>query len=180
MDRDSDPRRAPGGLSRRGFFGVAGLALLERTGTSDRQVVAQCHISTPTATPSPGNSEFEELSILELQAGMASGRWTSRAIVQGCLGRIEALDRRGPDLRHVLETNPDALEIADTLDRERREGRSRGPLHGIPVLLKDNIDTADRMTTTAGSLALEGSHAPRDAFLAERLREAGAVRKSVV
>jgi amidase len=175
MDRDSDPPGVPRGLSRRGFLGVTGLALLERGPTPGRKGAAQRHLSTLTVKPSHRESEFEEVSISELQAGMASGRWTSRAIVQGCLSRIEALDRRGPALRHVLETNPDALEIADALDRERREGRSRGPLHGIPVLLKDNIDTADRMTTTAGSLALEGSHAPRDAFLAERLRRAGAV-----
>src|SRR5262249_56620012 len=89
--------------------------------------------------------------------------------------RIQALDRSGPTLRAVIEVNPDALTIADTLDAERTAGRLRGPLHGIPVLIKDNIDTADHMTTTAGSLALEGSIAGRDAFIVDRLRAAGAV-----
>lgn len=96
-------------------------------------------------------------------------------LVEGSLRRIADLDRRGPALRHILETNPDATAIARQLDVERRAGHVRGPLHGIPVLLKDNIDTADRMTTTAGSLALEGSRASQDAFLAQRLREAGAI-----
>jgi amidase len=91
------------------------------------------------------------------------------------LSRISDLDRQGPTLRHVIETNPDALSIADSLDNERKAGRVRGPLHGIPVLVKDNIDTADRMTTTAGSYALQGSIPLRDAFIAQRLREAGAI-----
>jgi amidase len=132
-----------------------------------------------TAPLAPGNGappfELEERTIAELQAGMASGQYTAHALVEQYLGRIEALDRQGPTLRHVLETNPDALAIADALDAERRSGRTRGPLHGIPVLVKDNIDTADRMTTTAGSLALAGSHAARDAFIVRRLREAGAI-----
>jgi amidase len=119
--------------------------------------------------------ELEELTIAALQDGMAKGRWTAHTLVERYLERIEQLDRRGPELRLVIETNPDALALADTLDRERRDGRVRGPLHGVPVLLKDNIGTADRMTTTAGSLALEGSIPARDAFLAARLRAAGAV-----
>lgn len=106
---------------------------------------------------------------------MAAGRCTARSLTQAYLRRIEALDRRGPTLRSVLELNPDALAIADALDRERKAGRVRGPLHGIPVLIKDNIDTADRMTTTAGALALQGSVAPRDAFIVERLRGSGAI-----
>jgi amidase len=106
---------------------------------------------------------------------MESGRWNSRDLVDGYLGRIAELDRTGPTLRHILELNPEALAIAESLDRERAGGRIRGPLHGIPILLKDNIDTGDRMTTTAGSLALEGSRARQDAFLAARLRAAGAV-----
>ena len=117
----------------------------------------------------------DERSIAELQQALASGALTSRALVQQCLDRIAALDRHGPMLRAVIETNPDALSIADALDAERRSGRGRGPLHGIPVLVKDNIDTADRMTTTAGSLALEGSRPSRDAHVAARLRAAGAV-----
>ena len=119
--------------------------------------------------------ELEEVTLAQLREGMAAGRWTSHRIVEQYLERIAAMDRSGPALRSVIETNPDALALADKLDRERASGGSRGPLHGIPVLLKDNIDTADRMTTTAGSLALEGSIPPRDSFVAERLRAAGAV-----
>ncbi len=119
--------------------------------------------------------ELEEATIDQLQAGMAAGRHTARQIAEGYLARIEAIDRSGPTLRSVIETNPDALDIADALDRERREKGPRGALHGIPILLKDNIDTADRMMTTAGSLALVGPAPERDAFLVERLRAAGAV-----
>jgi amidase len=106
---------------------------------------------------------------------MAAGKMTARSITQQYLDRIGELDRKGPTLRHVIETNPDALTIADTLDQERKAGRVRGPLHGIPILLKDNIDTADRMTTTAGSLALAGSIPLQDAFIAAKLRAAGAI-----
>jgi amidase len=128
-----------------------------------------------TATFTSVAFELEELTIAELQDAMASGRYTSRQLVELYLRRIEQIDRNGPELRSILETNPDALEIADRLDAERRDGRVRGPLHGIPIVVKDNIDTADRMMTTAGSLALEGWIAPQDAFVVERLREAGAV-----
>jgi amidase len=119
--------------------------------------------------------ELEEATVAQLQQGMESGRWTARALTEEYLRRIEQIDRHGPELRSILETNPDALAIADELDRERRARGARGPLHGIPVLLKDNIDTADRMTTTAGSLALEGSIAAQDSGVAQRLRAAGAV-----
>jgi len=119
--------------------------------------------------------ELEEATIADLQAGMSAGRMTSHSITQLYMARIEELDRKGPTLRHVLEINPDALAIADSLDRERKSGRVRGPLHGVPILLKDNIDTADSMTTTAGSLALEGSIPLQDAFIAAKLRAAGAV-----
>ncbi|HEV8398415.1 MAG TPA: amidase [Gemmatimonadales bacterium] len=118
---------------------------------------------------------LEETTIAQLQDGMKAGRLTSRAITQAYLDRIAALDRQGPALRAVLETNPDALTIADGLDAERRRGKVRGPLHGIPVIVKDNIDTHDKLQTTAGSLALEGNIAVRDAFIVERLRAAGAV-----
>ncbi len=118
---------------------------------------------------------LEEATLADLQAGMSSGRMTSHSITEQYIVRIEELNRRGPGLRHVLEVNPEALDIADSLDRERKTGRVRGPLHGIPILLKDNIDTADRMTTTAGSLALEGSVPLQDAFIAAKLRAAGAV-----
>ena len=119
--------------------------------------------------------DLEELSITDLQRDMVQGRRTARSITEQYLARIDQLDRRGPALHHVIELNPEALAIADALDAERKQRGPRGPLHGIPILLKDNIDTADRMTTTAGSLALEGSIPLRDAFVAKRLRDAGAV-----
>src|SRR5262249_34515714 len=109
------------------------------------------------------------------QARLQSGALSARALTQAYLDRIESLDRQGPALRSVLETNPDALAIAAALDDERRAKGPRGPLHGIPVLVKDNLDTADRMTTTAGWLALQGSRPPKDSFVVRRLREAGAV-----
>ena len=98
-----------------------------------------------------------------LAKAMAEGRLTAERLVRDCLARIEAIDRHGPRLRSVIELNPDALAIAKALDGERKAGRVRGPLHGIPVLVKDNIATGDRMSTTAGSLALDGVRAPRDA-----------------
>ncbi len=122
-----------------------------------------------------GGFELEEATIAELGRQMAEGERTSAGITELYLGRLEALDRQGPTLRSVIETNPDALEIAEELDRERAAGNVRGPLHGVPILLKDNMATADRNTTTAGSLALEGSIPERDAFVAARLRQAGAV-----
>jgi amidase len=135
--------------------------------------------SVPTLAPSPaavaGAFALEETTIDDLQRAMASGQFTARRIAELYLARIAAIDRDGPRLSSVIETNPDALAIADALDRERRDKGPRGPLHGVPVLLKDNIDTADRMMTTAGSLALVGPAPARDAFLVERLRAAGAV-----
>ena len=119
--------------------------------------------------------DLEDVSVTTLQERMASGAETSRSITEKYLARIEAIDRAGPALRQVLETNPDALAVAAERDAERRSGRVRGALHGVPILLKDNIGTADRMTTTAGSLALEGSIPATDSFVARRLREAGAV-----
>jgi len=118
---------------------------------------------------------LEEATIDGLQEQMKAGTLTARRLTQAYLDRIEALDRKGPALRSVLETNPEALAIADGLDAESKAKGPRGPLHGIPILIKDNLDTADRMTTTAGSLALAGSVPLRDSFVAERLREAGAV-----
>jgi len=106
---------------------------------------------------------------------MQSGKHSARSIAERYLARIEEIDKQGPSVNTIIEINPDALSIADALDRERKEKGIRGAMHGIPVLIKDNIDTADRMMTTAGSLALAGSIAPRDAFIVKRLREAGAV-----
>src|SRR5574341_1379900 len=118
---------------------------------------------------------MEEMNILDLQIKMSSGELTARRLAEGYLERIARLDKHGPTLNAVIELNPDALAIAEARDRDRQAGKIRGPLHGIPVLIKDNIDTHDRMQTTAGSLALEGSIAPRDAFIVKCLRAAGAV-----
>ncbi|HSA56896.1 MAG TPA: amidase family protein, partial [Gemmatimonadaceae bacterium] len=123
----------------------------------------------------PAPFALDEVTIGQLQDWMTSGRYTSRALVELYLGRIEAIDDAGPKLRSIIETNPEAVAIADALDAERKARGPRGPLHGIPILLKDVVDTADRMHTTAGSLALAGSFAPRDAFVAARLRAAGAI-----
>lgn len=118
---------------------------------------------------------MQEYTITELQDKMRSGELTARSLTEQYLERIEAIDRQGPALNSIIEINPDALQIADTLDQERAQGSLRGALHGIPILLKDNIDTADRTTTASGSLALEVSRPAQDAFLAVRLREAGAI-----
>jgi amidase len=131
--------------------------------------------ATRGAEPPPPPFELDEATTDDLQRAMTEGRYTARRIAELYLARIEAIDRSGPRLASVIETNPDALALADALDAERREKGPRGPMHGIPVLLKDNIDTADRMMTTAGSLALVGAPPARDAFLVERLRAAGAV-----
>jgi amidase len=119
--------------------------------------------------------ELIEASIADLREGLASGRYTARRLVEMYLERIAALDAAGPTLNSIIETNPDALAIADALDRERAAGHVRGPLHGIPIVLKDNIDTGDRMMTTAGSLALAGAPANQDATVVAQLRAAGAV-----
>jgi amidase len=122
-----------------------------------------------------GSFALHELSIDTLQQKMQSGEYTARGITEMYLRRIDQIDRIGPTLRAVIEINPDAISIAGELDNERKAGKVRGPLHGIPVLVKDNIDTGDKMMTTAGSLALEGHHAAQDAFIIGLLRKAGAV-----
>ncbi len=124
--------------------------------------------------------ELEEITISELQDGMKSGRFTARSLVEQYSARIDEIDtphkdKRGPAVNAIIEMNPDALAIADSLDAERKAKGPRGPLHGIPLLIKDNIDTADRMMTTAGSLALVGSKPAKDSFVAQKLRAAGAV-----
>jgi len=159
-------------VSRRDFLYAAGLGAAALSG-----------LRLPRG-PRPGSAcaafpdtafELDEVTIASLQEWMGSGRYTARRLAELYLARIDELDRDGPALRSVIETNPDALALAESLDRERRSGRVRGPLHGVPVLIKDNIATADRMETTAGSLALVGHRAPRNAFVVERLRTAGAV-----
>jgi amidase len=133
--------------------------------------------STNAVTPEYSLKEFdlEELTISELQDGMKSGKFTAHSLVRRYVERITDVDRGGPKVNAVIELNPEAATIAEALDQERKQGRLRGPLHGIPILIKDNIDTADRMMTTAGSLALEGSHALRDSLVAKKLRDAGAI-----
>jgi amidase len=126
----------------------------------------------PVAT---GTFELEEVTIAQLQEGLKSGKYTSVGLTDRYIARIQELNLEQPELRAVLEINPEAHAIAEALDAERKKKGARGPLHGIPILLKDNIGTADQTTTTAGSLALEGSIPKRDAFIAERLRAAGAV-----
>jgi amidase len=132
-------------------------------------------ITLAAQPPAGPSADLNEATIADLQQRMQSGRETARSLVEKYLARIEAIDRSGPSLHSVIETNPDALEIADRLDAERKSRGPRGPLHGIPILLKDNIATADRMMTTAGSLALVGATPPKDAFIVARLRDAGAV-----
>src|SRR3984893_3817407 len=126
-------------------------------------------------TPEVKSFELDEVTISDLQDDMRSGKFTARSLVEKYSERIDDIDKHGPTINSVLELNPDALAIADALDRERKSKGPRGPMHGIPVLIKDNIDTADRMMTTAGSLALVGSKPPKDSFVAEKLRAAGAV-----
>ncbi len=127
--------------------------------------------SQPPARP----FALEDVGVAELQRRMTAGATTSRALVEQYLARIAAVDRTGPALRSIIELNPDARSIADRMDAERKAGRVRGPLHGIPVVIKDNIATGDTMRTSAGSLALAEARAPRDAFIVARLRDAGAV-----
>ena len=126
-------------------------------------------------TPEVKPFELDEITIPELQEGMKSGKFTARVLVEKYSTRIDEIDKRGPAVNAVIELNPEAAAIAEALDQERKGKGPRGPLHGIPVLIKDNIDTADRMMTTAGSLALIGSKPPKDSFVAQRLRAAGAV-----
>jgi len=119
--------------------------------------------------------ELNEISITELQEKMASGKYTAEQITKLYLDRIEAIDKNGPKLNAVIEINPDALNMAKAMDKERKESKIRSKLHGIPILIKDNIDTADKMMTTAGALALVGNIAAKDAFIVQQLRAAGAV-----
>ncbi|MCY1037188.1 amidase [Corallococcus sp. BB11-1] len=163
----------PPGLSRRTLLGAA-------AAVTGALAARDAHAEAPPAA-SPGAAvagafALEEATVAELRAGLESGKHTARGLTEAYLARIRALDRTGElPLCSVIETNPDALAMADALDAERKAKGARGPLHGLPVLIKDNIATADRMQTTAGSLALVGALPPRDAFIVERLRAAGAV-----
>lgn len=151
-------------ITRRQFIGT--------TAASSAALLSGGLASLLRASSEAPDEVFIEKTILQLQDLMASGRLTSKELVNGYLRRISSLN---PLLHSVIETNPDAIEIAERLDRQRRRGHVRGPLHGIPILVKDNIATDDRMETTAGSLALVGSRVPADAPIIQRLRQAGAV-----
>ena len=163
-------------LDRRDFIRVGIAAAAGLSAGCDRGVNPSP--SDASATPAKDVSasfELDEQTIDQLQEGLKSGKYTCHSLAQKYLERIEALNAKGPMLHAVLETNPEALQIADALDKELKEKGPRGPLHGVPILLKDNVDTADKMTTTAGSTALRGSIAPQDSFVAARLRAAGAL-----
>ena len=179
MAEKRDPRRSAH-IDRRDFvkFGGMSAAAAAALGPS------ACSLSDSGAGPDRdqggawwvGESfELEEATFTELSESMALGNRTSVEITQLYLDRIAALDRDGPRLRSIIDTNPEAIEIAERLDEERAAGSLRGPLHGIPIVLKDNIDTNDRMTTTAGSFALEGHIAPVDSAVAAKLRDSGAI-----
>lgn len=157
-------------LSRRKFLGSAAIA-----GIASLVPVRGTHAEKPASAPDVPSFELDEITVAQLQDGMSSGKFTARAIAQKYLDRIAAIDKGGPRVNSVIEVNPNALSIADSLDAERRGKVIRGPLHGIPVLIKDNIGTHDRMMTTAGSLALSGFTPTKDSGVARQLRAAGAV-----
>ena len=170
-----DERTGESGVSRRDVL-RAGAAAAVTAATAGSAAGAAVPPAAGAAEPgSIPAFELEEATIADLQAAMAAGRYTAMSLVEAYLARIEAVDRSGPMLRSIIEINPEAREIASRLDAERREKGPRGPLHGVPVVIKDNIATGDAMETTAGSLALLGAKPGRDAFVAGRLRAAGAV-----
>ena len=165
-------------MNRRKFLrngSLAGLsvAALSACNSPEKQVEKKA-VVTPAAEEQDGFA-LNELNVDELQQKMEKGEYSSRRITEMYLQRIEAIDKSGPSINSVIEINPDALSIADAMDAERKSGKLRGPLHGIPVLIKDNINTMDRMMTTAGALAMEGNIATSDAFIIKKLRAAGAV-----
>ncbi|MBA3691018.1 MAG: amidase [Actinobacteria bacterium] len=177
MDRTHSAPPAPGSFDRRTFF---------RYGAAAGTAAASAGVLTTVAGPAQAaehrvgrasveDFEFSEMSIAQLQAAMRAGSLTSEELTRAYLDRIEAIDHNGIHLNSVIETNPAAVAIARALDQERQAGAVRGPLHGIPVLVKDNIATHDAMETTAGSFALLGSEVPRDAFVVKQLRDAGAI-----
>jgi amidase len=169
------PAPAGRGVNRRDFIGLGGAALAATALSCAPDTGVSRTEEQAAMTPGVPPFELDELTIDQLQEGMAAGRWTARRLVELYLERAELIDRRGATLRSIIETNPDAYTIADALDAERKNGTGRGPLHGIPILLKDNIATADRMNTTAGSLALERLIPAADSFVARKLREAGVI-----
>ena len=173
-----EKRSFPGRLSRRTLLkaGAVAAAVPSSAFGGLSFVAAKNDSKSNGSSDNPGpHSELIEVTVSQLQSMMTSGHLTSRHLVQMYLQRISALDQGGPGVNAILQINPDALSIASSLDDERRAGNVRGPLHGIPILLKDNIDTGDKMDTTAGSLALLGSKPANDSPLAAQLRASGAV-----
>src|SRR5438445_1865873 len=160
------------GMNRRNFVRNG---LLSSVALATVRSVADGSIEKAASVSAPAAFELEELTVDDLQSGMASGKYSAHSLTRKYLDRIDDIDKRGVAINAVIELNPDALPIAADLDKERKAGRVRGRLHGIPVLIKDNIDTHDRMTTTAGSLALGGSVPLQDSFVAKKLRDAGVV-----
>jgi amidase len=164
------------GAHRRSFLKTALIGSAAATLTPLRPALGAAREIT-NAVPVPDTKPFEldEITISDLQEGMKSGKFTARSLVEKYSARIQEIDKNGPAINSILELNPDALSIADSLDEERKAKGPRSPMHGVPVLIKDNIDTADRMMTTAGSLALVGSKPQQDSYVAQKLRSAGAV-----
>jgi amidase len=167
---------SPSSQSRRTFL-RAGVATAVATAAVPALGAARADDQSENPNIIPREFELDELTIDDLQQALQSGKYSSRSLTEKYLARIQDIDKAGPRINSVIEVNPEALEIAEALDRERKDKDKgpRGPLHGIPILIKDNIDTGDRMNTTAGSLALLGSTPPKDAFVAAQLRKAGAV-----
>ncbi|MGB8011101.1 MAG: amidase [Terriglobales bacterium] len=163
--------------SRRAFLRTAATATLAATAYPALGATRVSDPAPPTKLAHDFKLDFEldEITIDGAQQALQSGRYSSRSLTEKYLARIAEIDKSGPMVNSVIELNPDALQIAETLDQERTAKGPRGPLHGIPILIKDNIDTGDRMNTTAGSLALLGTPAPHDAFVAAQLRKAGAI-----
>jgi len=165
-------------VNRRNFLkngSVAGIAATAITSLAACNTPADNAKITTDKEPDYNDFTLNETTIDSLQAKMKSGELTSRSITEMYLKRIDSIDKKGPAINAVIELNPDALTIADAMDSERKAGKLRGPLHGIPVLIKDNISTADKMMTTAGALALVGHKAAKDSFIIQQLRAAGAV-----
>jgi amidase len=160
------------GLNRRALIRYGALSGAAALATP---ALARAEAVPEPAAPAVPSFELEEATVAQLQKRMESGQDTARSLVDKYLARIEAIDRQGPALRSVIEINPDAASIAEALDAERKAGKVRGPLHGIPVLVKDNVGSADRMQTTAGSLALVDARPSADAHVVKRLRDSGAV-----
>jgi amidase len=162
-------------MHRRNFIKTGSAAAITLTALSMNACVPASERKQETAAKTGDDFELNEMTIDILQQKMHSNQYTSHAITQLYLTRIHDIDKNGPKLNAVIELNPDALDMANELDKERAAGKVRGPLHGIPVLIKDNIDTKDKIATTAGSIALADNYTKKDAFIINKLREAGAV-----